>query len=830
MSAFLRKMSEEWSYDNGESMTTASQDRQERESQNLRAENERLQQLLALLSQVGQQVSSSLHLPTVLQNIVESACKLTKARYGALGIFDEEGRIREFITHGISSEERERIGRLPQGLGILGLLQDQQRPLRLADLTQHARSVGFPEHHPPMKTFMGAPVRLGDEVLGNLYLTEREGGEEFSPEDESLLVLFAAQAALAIRNAHLYEREAEARRIAEQTQRALASSEASFRRLAEQSPDLIYRVRRKPNRAMEYVSPAALSLSGYTPEEFYADPDLILTLTHPDDRALAQFFITDHPEAPGPFVVRWVRKDGHVIWTERHRVPIYDENGEVVAVEGVVRDITQRMEAEEELERLRRDFLGMVSHELKTPLTAIKGAAAMVLGSSLPTDPQDTRELFEIINEQADKLRDLLDSVLDITRIEAGAFSVHTEPGDLQELLAGVRTVFSQSGPSRIQLEFQGVLPPVQMDKRRIEQVLTNLVGNAVKFSPPGSPIIITAQQDDDSVVVQVKDQGMGIAADKLLKLFQKFSRVHDEEDRGIAGTGLGLAICKGIIDAHGGRVWAESPGEGAGSVFTFTLPIASKAPALASPSVLHRGEHLGRVRRSGERTKVLAVDDDVQIRRLLQRSLEAGGYHPITTGEPEQTVTLVEQEEPDLVLLDMMLPGMSGLEVLKRIREFTGVPVIFLTGRDSQEDIVQALQLGADDYVTKPFSPQELLARIEAVLRRRVLSDTIEARPPFKLDALSVNFAERSVTLKGARVSLSATEYKILYELATNAGKVLTYDHLLHQVWGPEYSGESGLVRSFIRDLRRKLHDDAQNPSYILTERGVGYRMPKPA
>lgn len=180
------------------------EERWSRELANLRAETERQRVRLVTLSRLGQHIASSLELPIVSQHVVDSACELTGARYGALGVFDEAGQITEFVTHGLSEDERHQIGKLPEGLGILGWLQELQEPLRLADLTSHPRSAGFPPGHPPMKTFLGAPIRHGPTSLGNLYLTEKAGGVEFTPEDEDLLTLFTAQAAMAIRNAQLY--------------------------------------------------------------------------------------------------------------------------------------------------------------------------------------------------------------------------------------------------------------------------------------------------------------------------------------------------------------------------------------------------------------------------------------------------------------------------------------------------------------------------------------------------------------------------------------------------------------------------------------------------
>jgi DNA-binding response OmpR family regulator len=200
---------------------------------------------------------------------------------------------------------------------------------------------------------------------------------------------------------------------------------------------------------------------------------------------------------------------------------------------------------------------------------------------------------------------------------------------------------------------------------------------------------------------------------------------------------------------------------------------------------------------------------------------LDGAGYRPILTNDPGKVLELVELERPDLVLLDLMLPGVTGLDLLQSIRGFSDVPVIFLTASDARDDMISALKMGGDDYITKPFSESELLARIEVVLRRKTMLGIAEATPPYILDGLTINFGECRVTVAGQDVLLSATQYKLLCQL--------TYDQILQLVWGREYRGETELVRSMVRSLRHRLGDNARNPRYIFTVPQVGYRMPLP-
>jgi two-component system KDP operon response regulator KdpE len=226
--------------------------------------------------------------------------------------------------------------------------------------------------------------------------------------------------------------------------------------------------------------------------------------------------------------------------------------------------------------------------------------------------------------------------------------------------------------------------------------------------------------------------------------------------------------------------------------------------------------------------TRVLVVDDDAQIRRAVRTSLGVQGYDVIAAPDGETALEMVATSEVDLVVLDLGLPDIDGVEVIRRLRSWSQVPVIILSVRDSQEDKVVALDLGADDYVTKPFGIEELLARMRAVERRARSDD--ELTRVLRFGSLEIDLGLDLVTLNGEQLRLTPLEYKLLSTMATNPGKLLTHRVLLQRVWGPGYGSESHYLRVFIRQLRQKLDDDATRPRYIVTEPGLGYRWkPEP-
>lgn len=222
----------------------------------------------------------------------------------------------------------------------------------------------------------------------------------------------------------------------------------------------------------------------------------------------------------------------------------------------------------------------------------------------------------------------------------------------------------------------------------------------------------------------------------------------------------------------------------------------------------------------------ILVVDDEERMARFIRLNLEHDGFQVSESYRGMQAIQALRDVMPDVVLLDVMLPDIEGFEVLKLIREISTVPVIMLTAKGEEDDRVRGLELGADDYVTKPFSPRELVSRVKAVLRRTetaggVSHDIIQVDERLKID-----FGKREVWVNNELVKLRPTEYRLLYHLVQNAGWVMTYDQILSKVWGYEYRDESHYVRLYINYLRQKIEEDPANPKYILTERGVGYRF----
>lgn len=706
-------------------------------------------------------IANELSLDAVLQKIVDAARELVNTRYAALGVVDEERRkLTKFVVSGVTGREIGAIEHWPYGLGLLGELIHFPHPLRIKDISKDPRSIGFPPNHPPMTSFLGVPLIRGERVLGNFYMTDKIGAEEFTEDDEELLSLFAVHAAIAIENARLYtetdirlkEKVVEVERaesrarflsdlgalllrvppggelplesIAEQATEPLADavgmilvdpldadrivSEVIFHRIPERAeaatgllhgamdavkdavirggrPVLLTNASRPAGaplfdqaamesarfsavvavpvatrqtaygalfslasrplslteddlkfalliadrlgsaldssalyrqqleakaRAQEladlaqahateletildtmseavYVTDAGLRVvrmnrafaglvglgdSESRNESFRALMDRLQPQTESDDpaekelpmiRALGGASFTNHVIRITPI------GSGRDRFLSISGAPIRDSSGRITAAVNVARDVTEL----HEIDRLKDEFISVASHEMRTPLTVIKGYIQMLTKrlENRETKGSELDMARQILN-QTDRLATLTNRLLDVSRVQFGRLTLESDRVDLTAL---VRDLVERM---RVTMEYHKISLKaeepvfVEADAGRLEQVLTNLVNNAAKYSPDGAEIDVSLERKDGSALITVRDHGYGIPKERQGRIFQRFYRATTDERK--SGLGLGLYVSKGIVEAHRGEIWFQSE-DGKGSTFFVRLPAA---------------------------------------------------------------------------------------------------------------------------------------------------------------------------------------------------------------------------------------------------------------
>ena len=779
-------------------------------------ENQALRRRLSGLSRASLRITEDLDLDTALQEIADEARALTGARYAVIVALADSGEPERYTASGLDAQDAQRLWEIPGGMQFFEYLSALPEPLRVGDFAAHARSAGLPEFLPPMpmSALLAAPIPHRGTAVSHIFVARSESGEEFSEEDQETLVMFAAQAALVIANARRH--------------RDALRAQSDLETLIDTSPIGVVVFDVKTGTAASFNREARRLAEGLLgPGQSPGEVLDTLTIRWADGREmalpdlpLAQLMIAGE-SARGEELTLLAPGGGRVSVLV-NATPIRSERGEVETYVVTLQDLTEL----EETGRLRAEFLAMASHELRAPLASIKGSAATLRELAPSLDPAEAIQFYRIIEEQANHTQRLIGDLLDVARIEVGTLSVFPQPTGVAALVDQARNTF-RSGGSRYDVHI--VLPPdlpmVTADRRRIAQVLGNLLSNAARHSPESSDIRVSVAQRDVHVEFSVADDGVGIPAERLPFLFRKSSLLDgDDGGSGLGGSGLGLAICKGIVEAHGGRIWAESDGPGLGSRFAFTLPAAEPSGYTAPSEVALPSPRRGRSSRN--RVRVLVVDDDPQTLRSVRSTLSEAGYAPTVTGDPEAVAHLLAETRPHLVILDLMLPGEDGFSLMRTVPGLARVPVIFLSAYGGHGSVERALEAGADDYIVKPFAATELVARVQAVLRRWTASGSAEPPEPFVANRLTVDYAERRVSLAGRPVQLTDIEYRMLVELSVNAGRALPHAELLQRVWGPAHPGRHSAVRSVIKNLRRKLGDDAENPAYIFNEPRVGYRM----
>jgi signal transduction histidine kinase len=582
---------------------------------------------LRTLLDTGIAISSELSLDAVLQRIVEAAAHLTQARYAALGVIDRDGTgLERFITTGIDEDTYAAIGELPRGRGILGVLIDDARTLRLHRIGEDPRSVGFPPNHPPMRTFLGTPILQHGVAYGNLYLTEKAGGGDFDAEDEDLVTILANQAAVAIENARLYEAERATRSRQERLQMvtdiALANPELNdlltvllplVRKLLTADTCFLFLLDEDSNELV--VRAAAGERTGDTIDRLRnrvgegivgrvaaeGKPIVVADVEHatglnPIVREIGIKSVCYVPLLMPSKVVgvlhvgtrsarAFTDDDVELLRMAADRAAMAIVHARLFDAERQTAEALARTNEElRELDQMKDLFVSGVSHELRTPLTSMLGYLEILRGGEAGELSDEQQHFLEIVDRNCHRLHNLIDDILFLSRLDSGRFHLERGSVDLGRLVAE-RVESIRPAAEKKQIEVHLDMPNASLqlwaDASRLAQVVDNLLSNGVKFTPEGGEVFVAVATSDETAHLEVRDTGVGIPEDEAARLFERFFRASTAQN--IQGTGLGLAITKEIVEAHDGTISVRSS-VGVGTTVTVDLPLAT-APAVTGDS-----------------------------------------------------------------------------------------------------------------------------------------------------------------------------------------------------------------------------------------------------
>lgn len=434
---------------------------------------------------------------------------------------------------------------------------------------------------------------------------------------------------------------------------------------------------------------------------------------------------------------------GEPRWVLTKKIPLLDEDGEPRYLLGISEDITERKRTTEALQkakevaesanRVKSEFLANVSHELRTPLTLIAGTLDSILLGEAGELPAPARERLSRMRRNAARLTSLVNDLLDFSRLEAGKAEVRWQPVDVSELVTGIGEDAQATAASRgltLEIHAGAEIGHVPLDRRMFEKIVLNLVGNALKFTPSGGRIDVSVGLVAGELELSVRDTGIGIPQDKLPLLFERFQQVDSSASRRYEGTGIGLALVKELAERMGGRVSVESePGKGAR--FAVRIPCSADERALSRDVEVIEGvaspfEHLAAPKAADHtlelmgKPRLILAEDNADMRAYVTELLSPE-YDIVAVDDGQKALAEARAYLPDVIITDVMMPEMNGFELvahLKQDPELRQVPVILLTARAGTEAIASGLESGADDYLSKPFSPAELRARLAAARR----------------------------------------------------------------------------------------------------------------
>lgn len=499
------------------------------------------------------------------------------------------------------------------------------------------------------------------------------------------------------------------------------------------------------------------------------------------------------------------------------------EDGEGTSYRALVAGESPRRHAG--VDRETAGHAAILHQGLQPSLANMKSAALSLHSGSRRWEPAAQQEMLRVIQREADAVYEALGAYTEFATLAAGRVPLQHRPVELSDTLMSLLAEWKPAAPAHaFELAMPGEVPLLSADEERIALALNLLLEHAVRLTPGGDTIRVAIRPGPDGVTVSIHHRGCTPAADELPLLFEPFYRMRAAPDAQVRG-GMGLALAEAIVVAHGGRVWAETRSGQSGMAVALSLPYAP-APRAHSVAADSTPAALPLAPRGAKRC-VLVIESDARMLRYLRANLDGEQYRAVVASSAADARAAIDRDDPEIILLDAQLPDMDLHTTLLKLREGTGAPILVLARHHDPAQCAEALDLGAADYMAKPFSMDELLARVRVALRHRDAALSAVSREPiFEHGGLVIDFEQRSVSVDGKPVSLSKTEFKLLRTLAQHRNMVLSHELLLERVWGPAYSHEVEFVWVYIRRLRRKIEPNPSAPRYILTVPGVGYRL----
>jgi PAS domain S-box-containing protein len=700
------------------------------------SEHKRLLRERERLYELGISMAGERDVHTVVQLITDAATDLSGAQFGAFfyNVLNEQGE--SYMLYTLSGVPREEFAKfpMPRNTDVFGPTFAGTGVVRSNDITKDPRygknepHHGMPKGHLPVRSYLAVPViGRAREVLGGLFFGHANAGV-FDEHSERLVSSIAGHAGVALENAKL--------------QHELAETATKFQQLANSIPQLAWMT--KPNgdiywyndRWFEYTGMPPVSQMGWGWESVH-DPKELPRVVEKWKAALAS-------GEPWEDTFPLRRHDGEFRWHLSRARPIKDSDGTILMWLGTNTDVTEQrrlvqdrealLEAEraargesERIGRMKDEFLATLSHELRTPLNAILGWSQLLQHSA--PEPELLQEGLGVIERNARVQTQLIGDLLDMSRIISGKIRLDVQRVDLALVInAAIDSVRPGADVKEIQLV--KVLDPlsgqVSGDPNRLQQVVWNLLSNAIKFTPKGGKVEVLLERVNSHIEITVSDTGQGIKPDFLPYVFDRFRQADASTTRQHGGLGLGLAIVKQLVDLHGGRVQAKSPGEGLGSSFSVSLPVAvAKHTERREHPAGPGGEFtLDFTQISLADKTILVIDDEADARDLIARILKDRRARVVLADSAEHGLQLIAVERPDLVLSDIGMPGCDGYEFIRDLRALPAekggrTPAVAITAFARSEDRVRALMAGYQVHLAKPVEAQELIATVASLVDR---------------------------------------------------------------------------------------------------------------